>query len=293
MHEEEIRKAGVLIEALPYIRRFRGQTVVIKYGGHAMTDEALKRGFAQDVVLLSYVGISPVIVHGGGPQIGATLKRLGIESRFVNGLRVTDEATMAVVEMVLAGQINKEIVGLIQAAGGRAVGLSGKDGGLIRARKLASGNPAGGEAEVDLGQVGEVAAVDGALVRAVMEQGFVPVIAPVGAGEDGASYNINADTAAAEVAVALRASKLVFLTDVAGVQDAAGGLISSLSGPEAERLIEGGGITGGMIPKVRGCCEVVARGVGKVHIIDGRLPHALLLEIFTDRGIGTEFVAAH
>jgi acetylglutamate kinase len=285
VHEEEIRKAGVLVEALPYIRRFRGHRVVIKYGGHAMTDEELKRGFAQDLVLMSYVGLKPVVVHGGGPQIGAALTKMGIECRFVSGLRVTDAETMGVVEMVLAGQVNKEIVGLIQAAGGQAVGLSGKDGGLIRARKLA---PRG---EEDLGQVGEVERVDASLLDAVMDQGFVPVIAPVGGGAAGESYNINADTVAAEVAVALKASKLVLLTDVAGVQDSSGQLISSLSIPEAERLIAEGGITGGMIPKVRGCCEVIARGVGKVHIVDGRLPHALLIEIFTDRGIGTEVVA--
>jgi acetylglutamate kinase len=284
-HEEEIRKAGVLVEALPYIRRFRGHRVVIKYGGHAMTDEQLKRGFAQDVVLMSYVGLKPVVVHGGGPQIGAALDRMGIECRFVSGLRVTDAETMGVVEMVLAGQVNKEIVGLIQAAGGQAVGLSGKDGGLIRARKL---QPKG---EEDLGQVGEVERIDAAILEAVMDQGFVPIIAPVGGGPEGESYNINADTVAAEVAVALKASKLVLLTDVAGVQDAQGRLISSLSIPEAERMTADGGITGGMIPKVRGCCETVARGVGKVHIVDGRLPHAILLEIFTDRGIGTEVVA--
>jgi len=284
LHEEEIRKAGVLVEALPYIRRFRGQKVVIKYGGHAMADDALKRGFAQDIVLLAYVGLKPVVVHGGGPQIGEALTRMGIECRFVGGLRVTDAQTMDVVEMVLAGQVNKDIVGLIQAAGGRAVGLSGKDGGLMRARKLERGG-------ADLGQVGEVEHVDTTLLDALMDQGFVPVIAPVGAGLGGESYNINADTAAAEVAVAMRASKLVFMTDVAGVQDAGGSLLSSLAATEVERLITEGTISGGMIPKVRGCCDVVARGVGKVHIIDGRLPHALLLEIFTDRGIGTEVVA--
>lgn len=289
-HQEEIRKAGVLVEALPYIRRFRGHKVVVKYGGHAMTDDSLKHGFAQDIVLLSYVGLKPVVVHGGGPQIGETLARLGIECRFVGGLRVTDEPTMNVVEMVLAGQINKEIVGLIQAAGGRAVGISGKDGGLIRARKLPARPSPEGEL-VDLGLVGEVAAVDAAIIDALLEEGFVPVVAPIGAGEAGESYNINADTAAAEIAVAVHASKLVLLTDVAGVLDAGGDLISSLSPAAAEELIARGGITGGMIPKVRGCCEVVARGVDKVHIIDGRLPHALLLEIFTDRGIGTEVVA--
>jgi acetylglutamate kinase len=291
MHEEEIRKAGVLIEALPYIRRFRGQKVVIKYGGHAMKDEALKKGFAQDIVLLSYVGLKPVIVHGGGPQIGQALERMGIECRFVGGLRVTDAQTMDVVEMVLAGLVNKEIVGLIQAAGGQAVGLSGKDGGLIRARKLSSPPVADDDEAVDLGQVGEVASVDATILEALMEKGFVPVIAPVGGGEGGESFNINADTAAAEIAVALRASKLVLLTDVAGVLGAGGSLISSLSGEGSERLIASGAVTGGMIPKVRGCCEVVRRGVGKVHIVDGRLPHALLLEIFTDRGIGTEVVA--
>ncbi|MFH0809066.1 MAG: acetylglutamate kinase [Pseudomonadota bacterium] len=289
MHTEEIRKAGVLVEALPYIRRFRGHKVVIKYGGHAMTEEALKKGFAQDVALLSYVGLKPVVVHGGGPQIGRLLSRLGIESRFAGGLRITDAETMTVVEMVLAGQINKEIVGLMQAAGGRAVGLSGKDGALILARRLQT-PPATGTESVDLGYVGEVERVDTTILDTVMDQGFVPVVCPVGGGPDGQSYNINADTAAAEVAIALGASKLVFLTDVAGVRDSDGRLISSLDQSEAERLIGQGHITGGMIPKVRGCCNVVARGVGKVHIIDGRLPHALLLEIFTDKGIGTEVV---
>jgi acetylglutamate kinase len=290
VHEEEIRKAGVLVEALPYIRRFRGQKVVVKYGGHAMAEEELKRGFAQDIVLLSYVGLKPVVVHGGGPQIGAALSRMGIECRFVGGLRVTDAETMGVVEMVLAGRINKEIVGLIQSAGGRAVGLSGKDAGLITARKLGSAAGAAPEG-VDLGQVGEVERIDTAILDAVMDQGFVPVIAPVGADQRGESLNLNADTAAAEIAVACRASKLVLLTDVAGVQDAGGALISSLSLAEAARMIREGAITGGMIPKVQGCCEVVARGVSKVHIVDGRLPHALLLEIFTDRGIGTEVLA--
>ncbi|HXG17330.1 MAG TPA: acetylglutamate kinase [Calidithermus sp.] len=282
------RRAEILLEALPYIRQFRGKTVVIKYGGAAMEEADLKAPFALDVILLRLVGINPVIVHGGGPQIGALMKRLGKEPRFVGGMRVTDEETMEIVEMVLVGRINKEIVGLINHHGGRAVGLSGKDAGLIRARRRPHRLPNGDE--VDIGLVGEVEAVDPEPIRLLEEHGFIPVIAPVGVGPAGESYNINADLVAGEVAAALRAEKLIHLTDVQGILDEQGRLQSTLSGRDAERLVKAGVIAGGMLPKVESSLRALQGGATKAHIIDGRQPHAILLELFTREGIGTEIV---
>ncbi len=291
MNYELIQKAAVLIEALPYMRRFQGQTVVIKYGGHAMKDEALKQGFAQDVVLLKYLGLHPVVVHGGGPQISQTLQRMGIESRFINGMRVTDGETMNVVEMVLVGKVNKEIVSLINAAGGRAVGLSGKDGQLLQAAKMHLYRPRGDEEPpeiIDIGMVGEVTRVNSGIVDTLRAGDFIPVIAPVGVGREGETYNINADLVAAHVAGALKAVKLILLTDVEGVLDPEGRVLSTLTRAEVLDGVDQGIITGGMIPKVNCCLEALQAGVGKAHIIDGRVPHAVLLEIFTDQGIGTE-----
>jgi acetylglutamate kinase len=278
-----IERAEILLEALPYIRRFHGKTIVIKYGGNAMIDDDLKQAFAQDVVLLKVVGINPVVVHGGGPQIDRMLSDLHIPSTFRRGLRVTDPATMRVVEMVLAGQINGEIVTLINRLGGRAVGFSGKDGNLIVAKRHAGNGPEG-----DLGQVGEIVGVNPELVRSLEERDFIPVIAPVGASEDGESLNINADTAAGKIAEALQAEKLLLLTDVTGIKDEHGNLISNLQASEAEDLIERGVVTAGMIPKVECCLQALRGGVKKVHIIDGRVRHAVLLEVFTDAGVGTE-----
>ncbi|HEY5956975.1 MAG TPA: acetylglutamate kinase [Polyangiaceae bacterium] len=289
--DELVSKAKVLHEALPYIRRFHQRTFVIKYGGHAMIDEELKASFARDICLLRYVGIRVVVVHGGGPQITETLKRFGIESRFSGGLRITDKPTMDVVEMVLGGSINQEIVGLICNQGGRAVGLSGKDDHFMRASRaepVKTKNAAGEEILVDLGQVGEVDRVHPALVERLVADGFVPVIAPVATGPDGEAMNVNADTAAAAIAGSLRAAKFVLMTDVEGVLDSSGTLVKSLKASGIEQLIAEGTITGGMIPKVRCALEAVDGGVEKVHIIDGRKQHALLLEIFTDSGIGTE-----
>jgi acetylglutamate kinase len=284
-----IEQAEILLEALPYIRRFRGKVLTIKYGGSAMVDEELKEAFAQDVVLLKFVGMNPVIIHGGGPQIAATLDRLGMTSRFVRGMRVTDQATMDVVEMVLAGRINKEIVSLINHHGGQAVGLSGKDGGLITARKLSV--PAGDATDpIDLGMVGDVVAIDARVIESLDAGNFIPVIAPIGAGADGESYNINADLVAGKVAEALRAEKLILLTDVAGINDGAGKLLSTLSTQQAAALIEDGTISGGMIPKVECCIAALRAGAGKAHVIDGRVKHAVLLEILTRSGIGTEVV---
>jgi acetylglutamate kinase len=286
-----IEKASVLHEALPYIRRFHGRTFVVKYGGHAMVDAELKASFAKDICLLRYVGIHVVVVHGGGPQINATLAKMGVGSTFVSGLRITDEATMDVVEMVLAGQINQEIVGLICQQGGRAVGLSGKDDSFIRARKMpavrAKGEQ-GTETLVDPGRVGEIIEIVPDVVDNLVKSGFIPVISPVGVDRDGASLNINADTAAGKVAEALRAEKLILLTDVEAVRSGEGEMIRSLTAPEASRLIEQGVIHSGMIPKVQCGLDALAGGVKKVHMLDGRLKHAVLLEIFTDQGIGTE-----
>ena len=263
---------------------------MIKYGGNAMTEEALKRGFARDVVLMRLVGIQPVVVHGGGPQIGRLLERIGKESAFVEGMRVTDRETMDVVEMVLGGQVNKEIVQLINAQGGRAVGLTGKDGGLIRARKLRL-ERRGPETEapeiIDLGHVGEVESVDASIVHMLVRGGFIPVIAPVGVGADGETYNINADLVAGKVAEVLQAEKLILLTNTPGILDREGRLVSGVDAAAVERLVAEGVITGGMLPKVRCALEAVQAGVGAAHIIDGRLEHAVLLELFTDEGVGT------
>lgn len=285
-----IEKANTLLEALPYIRRFSGKTIVIKYGGHAMADEALKRSFALDIILLKYIGINPVIVHGGGPQINETLKRYGIVSEFVRGMRVTDAATMGVVEMVLTGQVNREVVGNINQQGGKAVGLSGKDGGLLLCDKLLQEviREDGTVEKLDIGFVGRINRVDPTIIETLEKERFIPVIAPVGVGAGGESYNINADIVAGKVAAALKAEKLILLTDVSGVKDRDGKLLSSISLADIPGLIDGGVITGGMIPKVTCCVEALQEGTGKAHIIDGRVEHAVLLEIFTDVGIGTE-----
>jgi len=288
MNMDAVKRAEILLEALPYIREFRGKTVVIKYGGAAMERADLKQPFALDVILLKFVGINPVIVHGGGPQIGALMKRLGKEPRFVGGMRVTDEETVEIVEMVLVGKINKEIVGLINHHGGRAVGLSGKDANLIRARRRPHRLPTG--EEVDIGLVGEVEAVAPEAIRHLEEGGFVPVIAPVGIGRDGETYNINGDLVAGEVAAALGAEKLIHLTDVEGIKGTDGRRISTLSRKDAERLMREGVIDGGMVPKVESALRALEGGTAKAHIIDGRVPHAILLELFTREGIGTEIV---
>ncbi len=280
------QRAEVLIEALPYIQEFQGKTVVIKYGGAAMEQADLKVEFARDVILLRCVGINPVIVHGGGPQIGALMKRLGKEPQFVGGMRVTDAETVEIVEMVLVGKINKEIVGLINLHGGKAVGLSGKDGNLIRARRRPHRLPSG-EA-VDIGLVGEVESVNPAAIALLETSGFVPVIAPVGVGAGGETYNINADLVAGDIAAALAAEKLIHLTDVQGIKGPDGARVSTLTRKEAERLMEAGVIEGGMLPKVESALRALQGGTAKAHIIDGRVPHAILLELFTKEGIGTE-----
>lgn len=285
-----IEKANTLMEALPYIRRFSGKTIVIKYGGHAMSDDLLKKSFALDVIMLKSLGINPVIVHGGGPQINDTLKRFGIVSSFVKGMRVTDADTMSVVEMVLVGQVNKEVVGYLNQHGGQAVGLSGKDGNLLLCKKLLqevkgdNGRPE----QLDIGFVGDVVKVNTSLIQALENGRFIPVIAPVGVGVEGECYNINADLVAGRIAAALNAEKLILLTDVAGVKDKEGTLLSSIAVADMHRLIEDESITGGMIPKVTCCADALRDGVKKAHIIDGRVQHAVLLEIFTDVGIGTE-----
>jgi len=277
-----IEKADVLLEALPYIRRFAGKVMVVKYGGHAMENEELKDSFAQDVVLLKYVGMHPVIVHGGGPQIDAALKAQGVATRFVRGMRVTDAATMDVVEQVLVGKINKEIVALLNRHGGRAVGLSGKDGELVVARKRPGAD--------DLGLVGEVVGVNPRVIDAL--EGFIPAIAPTAAGADGQTYNINADVVAGKIAEALRAEKLILLTDVEGVRARDGTLLDTLTADTAVELIADGTIAEGMIPKVECCVEALRGGVKQAHVIDGRVRHALLLEVLTSRGVGTELVPA-
>ncbi|MCX8072719.1 MAG: acetylglutamate kinase [Candidatus Binatia bacterium] len=288
--KELVARAEVLLEALPYIRRYAGSTMVVKYGGHAMTEESLRQSFAQDIVLLKYIGINPVVVHGGGPQINRVLDMLGIEPQFVRGMRVTDAQTMDVVEMVL-GKITNEIVTLIQQHGGRAVGLSGKDGNLIRARKLrVTTEESGRRTKVDIGLVGEVSAVNPTVIEALDRADFIPVIAPIGVGDQGESYNINADLVAGELAAALQAEKLILLTDVEGIRDAAGELISTVDVERAQELIRTKVIDGGMIPKVECCIDALRRGTKKTHIIDGRVRHAVLLEIFTDAGVGTEVV---
>ncbi|MBI3990002.1 MAG: acetylglutamate kinase [candidate division NC10 bacterium] len=282
-----IEKASVLIEALPYIKAFFGKAVVIKYGGAAMVEEGLKRSVILDVILMHYVGMRPILVHGGGPQIGRAMKQAGLEPKFVKGLRVTDEETMRIVEQVLVGEINQEIVSLINHHGGLAVGLSGKDGGLIRAKKASMVQ--GGE-EVDLGLVGEVMSIAPAILRALERDGFIPVVAPTGFGEDGLTYNINADIVAGELAASLSAEKLVLLTDTDGILDEDGKLLSTLSRAQIEQLVLDGTLSEGMLPKVQACLTALNGGVRKTHIINGTIPHALLLEIFTEKGIGTEIV---
>jgi len=288
-----VERAEILLEALPYIRRFYNKTLVIKYGGHAMVDEDLKTNFARDVVMLKYIGINPVVVHGGGPQIGSFLKKLGKESKFVQGMRVTDEETMNIVEMVLVGKVNKEIVGLVNQQGGRAVGLSGKDGDLIRAEKYLLTEEKAKDTPpeiIDLGLVGKVKAINADLITALTKDGFIPVIAPTGVGDRGETYNINADIVAGEVAAALKAEKLVLLTDVSGVMSKDKKLIHTMDNAGALRLIDDGTVQGGMFPKVKCCLKALKGGVQKAHIVDGRLKHTMLLEIFTDSGIGTEIV---
>jgi acetylglutamate kinase len=282
--------ARILIEALPYIRRFRGKTVVIKYGGNAMVDQPLKQGFARDVVLMKLVGVNPVVVHGGGPQIGSLLKRLGKVSEFVQGMRVTDAETMDVVEMVLGGLVNKEIVTLINRHGGLAVGLTGKDGDLIRARKLLLRRDAPellAPEIIDLGHVGEVESIDASLIHLLVQGDFIPVIAPIGVGDDGHSYNINADLVAGKVAEVLKAEKLLLLTNTAGLLDAQGRLITELDVGRVQELIREGVIAGGMLPKVQCALDAVHAGVKTAHIIDGRVEHAVMLDLFTDEGVGT------
>jgi len=283
--------ADILIEALPYIRRFYGMTVVVKYGGHAMVDEQLKEDFARDITLMKFTGLNPVVVHGGGPQINSVLDRMGIHSRFIKGMRLTDEATMDVVEMVLGGKVNKGIVAQINQQGGKAVGLSGKDGGLIRARKLHIVHWEDKDKPpeiIDPGLVGEVTHVNPDIINTLTQQGFIPIIAPVGAGESGETYNINADLVASSIAVALSAGRLILLTDVDGVLDSSGSLISSISAENINQMVEEKTISGGMIPKIECAIEALKNGVGKAHIINGNKRHALLLELFTDKGIGTE-----
>lgn len=286
-------RATILIEALPYIQRFNGATMVIKLGGHAMVNKDLKRDFALDLILMKYVGIHPIVVHGGGPQIGELLKRLSIESRFVDGMRVTDAQTMDVVEMVLVGKVNKEIVSLINRHGGKAVGLSGKDGGLISARKMRYMKARGSDEPpeiLDIGMVGEVVRIETQVLDTLVEKGFIPVIAPVGAGSEGETYNINADLVAGHVAASLEARKLILLTDTEGVLDASGELISTLKADEIPTRIQDGTIRGGMIPKVNCCVTALSQGVKKAHILDGRKKHAILLEVFTKGGVGTQIL---
>ena len=290
--ESFINKAEVLMEALPYFRRFYGKTFVIKYGGHAMENDELKASFAQDIVLLKYVGINAVVVHGGGPQIDMTLGKMGITSRYVRGMRVTDQETLDIVEMVLVGKVNKEIVTLINQHGGMAVGLSGKDGGLILARKMNVTVSNNGESPeiIDIGMVGEIVGINPLIIDSLDENKFIPVIAPVGVGANGETYNINADLVAGEVAEALHAEKLILMTDIEGVKDKKGELMSTLKVNQARKMIQEGIVAAGMIPKVECCIEALKGGVGKTHIIDGRVKHAVLLEIFTKEGVGTEVV---
>jgi acetylglutamate kinase len=287
-----IEKANILIESLPFIRSFYSKTFVIKYGGAAQIEESLKDTFAQDIALFNFIGIRTVIVHGGGPKISETMKRMGKEPTFIQGQRVTDRETMDIVEMVLGGLINKEIVSMINRHGAKAVGLSGKDGGLIRAKKKVLRRSArdGDDEVIDIGQVGEVEEIRPEVIDCLQREGFIPVISPIGVGQRGESYNINADYVASALAASLRAEKLILLTDVAGIKDANGSVLSTLKKEEVLRLINEGVITGGMLPKVQACLRALDKGVAKNHIIDGRIPHSLLLEIFTKEGIGTEIV---
>ena len=285
--------AQVLTEALPYIQRFTNKTIVVKFGGNAMVDEALQNSFARDIVLMKLVGMNPVVVHGGGPQIGSLLEKLNIKSEFIDGMRVTDSATMDVVEMVLGGSVNKQIVSLINRNGGQAIGISGKDGNLIRAKKLSmhkngADMPAMEAPEIiDIGQVGEVASVNVTVINTLTESGFIPVIAPIGVGSDGTSYNINADLVAGKIAEVMQAEKLMLLTNVAGLQSKTGDILTGLSTQQVDELIEDGTIYGGMLPKISCALDAVKSGVASAHIIDGRVAHAVLLEVFTDVGVGT------
>jgi acetylglutamate kinase len=280
-------KAEILSQALPYIRRFHGKTLVIKYGGNAMTDPSLQQDFAEDVVLLKLVGMNPIVVHGGGPQIDEALSRLGKKGTFIQGMRVTDEETMEVVEWVLAGQVQQDIVGLINSVGGKAVGLTGRDGGLIRAHKLKMADRDDPTKEHDVGQVGEITAIDPSVVKALQDDQFIPVISPIGFGEQGESYNINADLVASKLATVLKAEKLMLLTNTPGVLDKQGRLLTDLTARRIDELFEDGTISGGMLPKIAGALDAAKSGVNAVHIIDGRVPHAMLLEILTDQAYGT------
>jgi acetylglutamate kinase len=288
-----LEKAKILISALPYFRDFYGKVMVIKYGGHAMVDEELKLAFAKDIVLMKYVGIKPVIVHGGGPQVSQMMERLGLKPVFIKGQRVTDEETMNVVEMVLVGTVNKQIVSLINQVGGRAVGLSGRDGDLIQVEKMTVYKYTGEDRPpeiIDIGRVGKVKKVNPEVLFTLLEREFIPVIAPVGVGEDGQAYNVNADLVAGALAGAVQAEKLIYLTDVEGVKDAEGKLISTLKVSEVEELISSGVARGGMIPKLKSARKAISQGVKKVHIIDGRVPHSLIIELFTDEGLGTQIL---
>ena len=280
-------KAQILAQALPYIRQFHGKTMVIKYGGNAMTDPALQAAFADDVVLLKLVGINPVVVHGGGPQIETALKRLGKEGKFIQGMRVTDAETMEVVEWVLGGEVQQDIVGLINQAGGKAVGLTGRDGGLIRARKLKMVDNKDPSVEHDVGQVGDIDQIDPSVVKALQDDQFIPVVSPIGFGEQNESYNINADVVAAKLATVLQAEKLLMLTNIPGVLDKAGALMPELTPRRIDELVQDGTISGGMLPKIAGALDAAKSGVNAVHIIDGRVPHALLLEVLGDVPFGT------
>ena len=293
MTDQSLDRANVLIEALPYIQRFNNATIVVKYGGNAMVDERLKKNFALDIILMKFVGLNPIVVHGGGPQIGELLERLSIKSAYVDGMRVTDRETMDVVEMVLVGKVNKEIVNLINQNGGQSVGLSGKDGRLILAKKMTYVKERGADQPpeiIDMGMVGDITAINHQVVMGLLDSQFIPVIAPVGAGKDGETYNINADLVAGRIAASLKARKLILLTDQRGVLDKDGQLISTLTMTEAQGRIADDTVKGGMIPKVRCCLEALEGGVGKAHIVDGREEHAILLELFTHGGIGTEIV---
>ena len=280
-------KASILAEALPYIKRFHGRTIVVKYGGNAMTDEHLKQCFARDVVLLKLVGMNPVVVHGGGPQIDDLLKRVGKQGQFIQGMRVTDAETMSVVEMVLGGQVNKEIVNLINQHGGKAVGLTGKDGNFIRARKLLMENRDKPGDMLDIGQVGDIVAIDPSLIALLDTGAFIPVIAPIGVGEDGETYNINADVVAGKIAEVLKAEKLVLLTNTPGVLDQQGNLLTGITPKQVDDMVADGTLSGGMLPKIGSALDAARSGVKSVHIIDGRVEHALLLEILTAQGVGT------
>jgi acetylglutamate kinase len=287
---EAVNVASVLTESLPYIRKFHGCTIVVKYGGNAMITDALTQTFARDIVLMKLVGMNPIVVHGGGPQIGELLEKLGIKTRFVDGMRVTDAATMDVVEMVLGGLVNKDIVSLINAVGGRAVGITGKDGQLIQAHQLRVYRDSAelkSPEIIDIGQVGEIEAINRAVVDTLIGSGFIPVIAPIGVGANGESYNINADTVAGKLAAHLGAEKLILLTNTPGILDKTGNTLTGLAPEDVDALIADGTIQGGMLPKVRCALDAVAAGVRSAHIIDGRIPHAALLEVFTDTGVGT------